>query len=143
MMNVTMLPVSEIIPYAGVDRATIIRPLKNKFARVTPARSFDVGWNWMDVAAVERKSPPYRSRYGRIKTTLAPTDASSDAVPPQADDSSDQEPVQEISPQTGGADTEKTVRILEEQNAFLRARLVAAEENFKALLGLLADRDRR
>ena len=74
---------------------------------------------------------------------LAQADVPPDAAFPQADEPSDKEPLQEASPRMGGADAERMVLVLEEQNAFLRARLVAAEDHIKTLLCLLTDWEKR
>ncbi|MBF0399334.1 MAG: hypothetical protein HQL90_01050 [Magnetococcales bacterium] len=157
-MNV--LPVAEAGKGVGVDHAKIIRPIKHdKLTRVASARSFDVGWSWVERS--EKKQPPNRSRYGVNKTAFAQSDLAA-PLPPSMDEPSDAESSQgSLQPETaqsnpshsdtlGAAGPSKgeipaddgllrwTLARLEEENAFLRSRLIASEENVKTLISLMA-----
>ena len=141
MMN--RLSVSGVAKHAGVDRPMVLRPLRSKFARITPARSFDMGLSWMDTA-VESKDPPYRARYGSTRTAPAPADEPSAAVSPPEDrmDKADREQPSPADALTDVDALRRMVVMLEEQNTFLRSRLVAADETLRSVLGLLAERDK-
>lgn len=138
-MNVS--PIADVLRPVAVDHAHVIRPMKSKLTRVTPARSFDVGWSWVDRA--ERRHPLYRSRHGGAQPVLPQEEAvSAEASPEEEETSLDAEPAHAMIP-TDVESLRRMVDMLEGHNAFLRSRLVAAEETIKSVLGLLAEGGRR
>ncbi|MEO5340389.1 MAG: hypothetical protein H7837_07730 [Magnetococcus sp. MYC-9] len=147
--------ISESARVAEVDYAKIIRPIKrDKLTRVATARSFDVGLSWADRA--EKRPMPYRMRYGVGQTTPPVT------VPFQEDLTWDEEPSPEgsqmavapveqaakavdatvtplpVAPQLDSDLLQRTLARLEDENAFLRNRLIASEENLKTLITMMA-----
>ncbi|MEO5362484.1 MAG: hypothetical protein H7838_02490 [Magnetococcus sp. DMHC-8] len=126
-------PVTGAIQSVGID---IIRPMRSKLTRITPPRSFDFSL----VDRAEKKYPAYPSRPGTLSTPFAQTGEPAVTIP--AETALDAEPTT-ADAQPSVESLGRMIDMLEEQNAFLRNRLVAAEELIKSILALLAEREKR